>query len=128
VSSFDTIEHHFAMLRGKSAQRPLCESHQDRLTVTTTETFATGWLIPRIGPFLSANTDIDLPVEATRDVVNIRNDTRIDLAIRHSVNSFEGMHYRSIFAARLAPVISPSLLNDKQIAGPEDLLSFTSVA
>lgn len=127
VSAFDAIDHHFALLLGKPTanSRPtLWESRQERLTVTTTDAFAAGWLIPRIGPFLTANPDIDLRIESTDEIINVRNETRVDLAIRHGLGSYEGLLCRLILAPQLIPVVSPNLLKDREIAKLEDLLCF----
>src|SRR4051794_9617830 len=81
ASSFDQIHHNFAMLTGdqRGFERPRTGNQRERLVVTTSEAFAAGWLIPRIGSFLKSNLDIDLRIECSNEIVNIKSETRVDL-------------------------------------------------
>lgn len=52
------------------------------LVVTTTPAFASLWLIPRLAGFHQLHPDIDIRLHTGNDVVDLRRDASIDLAIR----------------------------------------------
>ncbi|AEF55948.1 LysR family transcriptional regulator [Marinomonas posidonica] len=53
------------------------------LTVSTTNSFATKWLVPNLNLFQSLNPDINIQIRGEDDIVDIENDRRFDLAIRY---------------------------------------------
>jgi DNA-binding transcriptional LysR family regulator len=52
------------------------------LVVTTTPAFASLWLIPRLAGFHRLHPDIDIRLHSSNEVVELRRDASIDLAIR----------------------------------------------
>ena len=52
------------------------------LVVSTTPAFASLWLIPRLGDFHRLHPEIDINLHSSNDVVDLRRDASIDLAIR----------------------------------------------
>ena len=66
----------------RDATRKLRESRTGHvLTVTTTVSFASIWLVPRLGHFRRENPGVDVRVSATSEVVDLEREG-IDLAIR----------------------------------------------
>jgi LysR family glycine cleavage system transcriptional activator len=120
AESFDRIEHNFAALT-RSSQDP---TNLERLTITTTGSFAAGWLLPHIGSFLHDNPDIDFRLESTNDLVNVASETRIDLALRHGLGHYGDLYSRMLVAPRVFPAISPKLLDGRIIGTIEELLAF----
>ncbi|WP_260961769.1 LysR substrate-binding domain-containing protein [Pseudomonas citri] len=59
---------------------PTCAAQS--LTVSTTPAFASLWLIPRLGDFHRLHPEIDIRLHSSNDVIDLRRDASIDLAIR----------------------------------------------
>ncbi|WP_207282794.1 LysR substrate-binding domain-containing protein [Pseudomonas sp. FW300-N2F2] len=52
------------------------------MVVSTTPAFASLWLIPRLGDFHRLHPEIDISLHSSNEVVDLRRDASIDLAIR----------------------------------------------
>ncbi|QPS10847.1 LysR family transcriptional regulator [Delftia acidovorans] len=79
------------------------------LTVSTVATFAASWLVPRLGRFKQLNPDIEIRVEATSELVDLRRD-RVDVALRHGLGDYPGLEVLPLMAPVLTPVASPGFL------------------
>ncbi|MCK4206872.1 transcriptional regulator GcvA [Brucella pituitosa] len=83
------------------------------LTISTVPSFAASWLVPRLGSFTHKRPDIEIRVEATSSLVDLKRD-RVDVAIRHGLGNYPGLFSEYLMAPVLLPVASPALL----AAGP----------
>lgn len=79
------------------------------LTVSTVATFAASWLVPRLGRFKQLHPDIEIRVEATSELVDLRRD-RVDVALRHGLGDYPGLEVLHLMAPVLTPVASPGFL------------------
>lgn len=79
------------------------------LTVSTVATFAASWLVPRLGRFKQLHPDIEIRVEATSELVDLRRD-RVDVALRHGLGDYPGLEVLPLIAPVLTPVASPGFL------------------
>ncbi|APE48068.1 transcriptional regulator [Delftia sp. HK171] len=79
------------------------------LTVSTVATFAASWLVPRLGRFKQLHPDIEMRVEATSELVDLRRD-RVDVALRHGLGDYPGLEVLPLMAPVLTPVASPGFL------------------
>lgn len=79
------------------------------LTVSTTPAFAAAWLVPRLKDFQDAQADIDLQISATKSLVDFSRDG-VDVAIRHGLGRYPGLHSERIFAVELLAVAAPGLV------------------
>ena len=94
------------------------------LTVSTVATFAASWLVPRLGRFNLRHPHIEVRVEATSAVVDMRRD-RIDVALRHGLGAYPGLHLTRLMAPVLVPVACPGLLAAGAVLeAPEDCLNY----
>ena len=94
------------------------------LTVSTVATFAASWLVPRLGRFNLRHPHIEVRVEATSAVVDMRRD-RIDVALRHGLGAYPGLHVTRLMAPVLVPVACPGLLAAGAVLeAPEDCLNY----
>jgi LysR family glycine cleavage system transcriptional activator len=93
------------------------------LTVSTVATFAASWLVPRLGRFKQAHPHIEVRVEASSELVDLRRD-RVHVAVRHGLGDYPGLEVVALMAPVLVPVASPAFLADQQalIAAPCDCL------
>ncbi|EMD9440077.1 transcriptional regulator GcvA [Burkholderia cepacia] len=80
------------------------------LTISTTPSFASKWLIPRLAQFTDAHPDYDVRVIADPQIATFRHDG-VDLAIRYGKPPF-GKHLatHALFPLDVCAVCSPALL------------------
>ncbi|MBN3746725.1 transcriptional regulator GcvA [Burkholderia sp. Se-20373] len=80
------------------------------LTISTTPSFASKWLIPRLAQFTEAHPDYDVRVIADSQMATFRHDG-VDLAIRYGKPPF-GKHLatHALFPLDVCAVCSPALL------------------
>ncbi|MFJ4064290.1 LysR substrate-binding domain-containing protein [Pseudomonas sp. NPDC089996] len=98
-----------ALVMIDEATRLLCPA-PSRLTISVTPTFASKWLIPRLGHFAEAHPDIDLRVLATDRLSHFHADS-VDLAVRYGQSSFgSGLNAELLMEQRVVAVASPALL------------------
>ncbi|MDN2710482.1 transcriptional regulator GcvA [Janthinobacterium sp. SUN118] len=94
------------------------------LTVSTVATFAAAWLVPRLGRFNQRHPQIEVRVEATSALVDLRRD-RVDVALRHGLGDYPGLLVTRLMAPVLVPVASPALMaGQPPIATPADCLRY----
>ena len=109
---FGTIAAGLAALRSAAGQRPL--------QVTLTPSFATDWLMPRLGRFWSAHPDLPIALHPTRRHMDLAREG-IDLAIRFGTGDWPGVVAERLVPARFAVVGAPSLLGDRVALTPEQM-------
>lgn len=84
--------------------------HMDpRLTLSTTPTLASRWLIPRLPHLSEANADMALVIDASNAVRPLKGAGSVDLAIRWARPPFADAHSQYLLPGRLVPVCGPAL-------------------
>lgn len=83
------------------------------VTVSTMASFAASWLVPRLARFRARHPRIELRVEASSSVVDLRRD-RVDVALRHGLGRYPGLRAVWLMAPVLVPVASPALLGRRK--------------
>lgn len=85
-----------------------------KLTVSTTPTFASKWLIPRLPDFTERHPGVDLHILATDRISNFQADG-VDLAIRYGKPPFgPGLAAELLFEQEIVAVCSPHLVPEGQ--------------
>jgi len=84
-------------------------STPDTLTVSLLPSFASRWLVPRLGLFLKAHPDIDFRLAPSRGMTNFQ-DEDIDLAIRYGSGTYPGLVSIHLMDEDIFPVCSPSIM------------------
>lgn len=93
------------------------------LTVSTVATFAASWLVPRLGRFNLRYPHIEVRVEATSAVTDLRRD-RVDVAVRHGLGVYPDLQVTRLMAPVLVPVASPALMAaSAELTQPQDCLA-----
>ncbi|WP_047466233.1 transcriptional regulator GcvA [Rhizobium rhizogenes] len=97
-----------------------------RLTISTTPTFASKWLIPRLPDFTTRHPDLDLHILATERMSSFQSDG-VDLAVRYGRPPFgPGLASELLFEQEIIAVGSPMLLADRRSPKTsEELADFT---
>jgi LysR family transcriptional regulator, glycine cleavage system transcriptional activator len=94
----------------EATRRITASSDTGVLTVSTTPSFAAAWLVPRLKHFQDAHPEIDLQITATKTLVDFSRDG-VDVAIRHGLGRYAGLHSERIFAVELLAVAAPSMVS-----------------
>ena len=89
--------------------------------VTTTVTFASLWLVPRLSAFQSRHHEIQVHIAADNTVRDI-DRLSLDVAIRYCPAAVAGPQAERLFGEDVAPVGAPALLKGRRIRTPEDVL------
>src|SRR5712664_234879 len=106
-----------------ATQRLRAQSGRRRpLSVTTTNSFAALWLIPRLAGFTREHPGVDVRITAETRVQDLERDG-LDVALRHGPASLAGPEAVRLFGERVFPVCSPKLLRDpkRHLRVPSDL-------
>jgi len=112
-----------ALARATSRSR-IAASLDRTLTISVAPSFASKWLLPRLGDFTNQYPDIDLRISATVGLADFRRDD-VDLAIRLGRGNYPDLYVEPLFAEKLAPLCSPELLKAKgRLRKPDDLRKF----
>lgn len=87
-----------------------------QVSISATNAFTVKWLVPRMADFRSRHPGIDLQLQASDDVVDLRS-AAVDIAIRYGRGPYPGLVAQPLFTDRFAPVANPRL----GVASPDDL-------
>lgn len=97
------------------------------LKISVSPSFASKWLVPRLGNFHDARSDIVVRVSASMMLVDFASED-FDLAIRYGAGSYPGLHVEELLRESVAPICSPALLEgDNPVRGLKDLSRFTLI-
>ena len=92
------------------------------LTVSVMPSFATRWLVPRLGLFIKAYPDIEFRLAPSRTLTNFYRDN-VDIAIRHGGGKYPGLASIHMLDEQIYPVCSPKLLKgSNRLKSPADLV------
>ena len=92
------------------------------LTLSTTVSFASLWVIPRLPAFRARHADVEVYVSADDRLVDLgRGD--VDIAVRYLADANAPEGGIRLFGERMFPVVAPRLLEDcgLRLAKPSDL-------
>jgi len=103
-----------------ATSRLRAQTGKKTLSVTTTNSFAALWLIPRLAGFTRKHPDVEVKITAETRVQDLERDG-LDIAIRHGPASLAGPNAIRLFGERVFPVCSPKLLKKIPLAEPADL-------
>lgn len=90
------------------------------LSVTTTNSFAALWLVPRLAGFTRTHPGVDVRIMAETRVQDLERDG-LDVAIRHGPAALAGPNAVRLMGERVFPVCSPKLLKKIPLEKPADL-------
>ena len=99
--SMDTIEH---------ALRPYGAKRGQVLTISLMASFASSWLMARIGRFLAAHPQLEVNLQSSVALVDFERDRGVDAAIRFGRGQWPGVEAVHLFDDYITPTASPALL------------------
>ena len=95
------------------------------LTLATMDSFASIWLVPRLGRFRKLHPDIDVRILTSDTLVDMVRDN-IDVAIRFGHGNWPGLHVEHLMNECVFPVCSPDIITDETpLSEPADLKHHT---
>jgi LysR family transcriptional regulator, glycine cleavage system transcriptional activator len=103
------------------------ESVQSILTVTTLSTFASNWLIPRLGRFQHLFPNIAVQISVSQQLVDL-GQSEFDLAIRSGSGNWPGLEAHRLVPNLFTPVCSPDLIRGVELKEPKDILKFPIIS
>jgi LysR family glycine cleavage system transcriptional activator len=115
-SAFEDLRQATARLR-----RP---EREGVLTVSTTASLATKWLVSRVAAFQDAHPGIAVRISTSAHLVDFQRE-EVDVAVRYGRGNWPGLRAEWLMAERLFPVCSPALLAAKPLREPTDLADHT---
>jgi LysR family glycine cleavage system transcriptional activator len=100
-------------------------SERVALRISVAPAFASTWIAPRIANFQVRHPTIDLEIQVTSRIVNLRAE-RIDVAVRFGDGHWPSYHVVKLADDELFPVCSPTYLAKADaLRSPEDLSRVT---
>lgn len=109
----------------EATEKLLQKDKGGHLTVTTTASFAMKWLVPRLGGFQRANTEIDVRISTGTGLVDFSRED-VDIGIRYGRGQWPNLMAERLVAEDVMPVCAPSLLKGPNgLKKPADLRRFT---
>lgn len=107
----------------RAAGASLAEPAGRLVTVTTTMTFASLWLVPRLADFQQRHPDIEVRIAADNAVRDLEGD-HLDVAIRYATRQLAGPDAARLFGEYVLPVCSPRLARKGSLRRADDLNGF----
>lgn len=81
--------------------------HAPSITVTTLQSFANRWLLPRLGKFQKLQPQVSVHIQASADLKDLAR-AEADIAIRYGRGNWKGCDAEPMMEEWLFPVCSPS--------------------
>ncbi len=106
----------------------LTESDKDNdLRLSLSPSFASKWLIPRLGRFHDDHEEIAVRVSASMSLINFKN-TDFDLSVRYGRGNYPGLYVEELMKEEVFPVCAPGLITgENPIQSYEDLRKVTLI-
>ena len=97
-----------AMIAVGTRRLPNARGHR-RVSISVAPTFASRWLVERLGDFRARHPDVSLAIDTSLRQVGFPTDS-VDLAIRMARAPWPGLVSSCLFTERLVPACAPAFL------------------
>ncbi|WP_210395119.1 LysR substrate-binding domain-containing protein [Motiliproteus sediminis] len=106
-----TVSRGFALLEQGVAQ--LTEDpHPSQLNISTLPSFASRWLVPRLGRFQASAPELGVNLSPSLGLVSFEGQS-LDVAVRFGEGKYSGLKAVKLFEEYLIPVCHPSLIDNQ---------------
>ncbi len=112
TSAFDTISEAFSSVIGED---------EGVLAISTTQTFATNWMAPRLGAFQIARPELAVRLHTENALVDFARD-EIDVAVRAGRGGWPGLKQHFLFRAMATLMCSPGFRDHHKLERIEQVL------
>lgn len=99
--ALDTIEY---------ALRPYGAKRDQVLTISLLASFASSWLVPRLGGFLAQHPQIEINLHSSTALVDFEREREVDAALRFGRGHWPGTHAVHLIDDWVTPTASPALI------------------
>jgi class 3 adenylate cyclase/DNA-binding transcriptional LysR family regulator len=97
------------------------------LNVSTIDSFASRWLVPKLFRFINAHPDIDVRLWTSNRLVNFGTEN-VEIAIRNGRGQYAGLQSDLLLEEYVTPICSPKLLGGEYpLRNPADLKNHTLI-
>lgn len=103
----------------RKAKRPARPS----VSVTIVPSFASRWLVPRLGRFMEQHPNVDVRISPSSELVDL-DASGMDLGVRYGPASYPGVWSEPLYEDSWVVVCSPELRGLKALRTPHDLARF----
>lgn len=110
----------FARLHAANRKLRAVARPRDEVALSIVPSFASRWLVPRLGRFLEAHPQIDLRISAVGRLVDFSTEL-IDLGIRYGRGRYPGLTVEKLAADAWVLVAAPALLSRGRPRTPREL-------
>jgi LysR family glycine cleavage system transcriptional activator len=93
------------------------------VAVSVLPSFASRWLVPRLGRFLTAHADVDLRISPSSELVDL-NAAELDVGIRFGAGRYPGLKVERLCGDAWVAVCAPTLKGRSKLKTPADLVGF----
>ena len=83
------------------------------LNLSSSPSFASKWLIPRLDRFQAAHPEIEVRISANMELIDFHQD-EMDCAVRFGLGQYDGVEAIWLLGEEVFPVCSPTLLDGPQ--------------
>ncbi len=104
-------------LRGRRASRPT-------LSVSILPSFASRWLVPRLGRFVSEHPELELRISTSEALVDFAASPEVDLGIRYGRGDYPSLSVDLLYEDSWVVVCAPSLRGRAGLRTVDDLGRF----
>lgn len=116
---FDAVAGPFEAL--ERALRPCCTRRDEVLTLSLLPSMASSWLVPRLPGFLAGHPQLEINLQSGVALVDFERDHAVDAALRYGPGNWPGLESLHLFDDWIAPLASPSLVQQAGGDDPGDL-------
>jgi LysR family glycine cleavage system transcriptional activator len=117
-------ELHEVFSRLFEANRQAARNEQPTVTVSVLPSFATRWLVPRLGSFFAEHPGIDVRISPSERLVDLAEEP-IDIGIRFGTGRYPGLWVKKLADDALVLVCAPALLRRLKLDALADLRRHT---
>lgn len=96
-------------------------ARENTLVISVLPSFASRWLMPRLGNFLESHPTMQISVLAVQQLANFRIDG-VDVAIRYGVGPWPGLHSTRLAGDSYIAVCSPKFRRGRLPKRPEQMV------
>jgi LysR family glycine cleavage system transcriptional activator len=98
-------------------------SARPSVSVTILPSFASRWLVPRLGRFIEKHGNVDVRISPSSELVDLEH-SGMDLGVRYGPRRYPGLWSRELYADSWVVVCSPALRGLEQLRTAHDLARF----
>ena len=102
AQAFDAIDARLADVSAAGGRRTL--------TITAAPSVAYRWIVPRLPAFSERHPEIDVRIEHSTRLVDLRRERAIDVGLRYGNGNWEGLEQHWLISGHARPIASPGLL------------------